>query len=51
MPRCPVAVKIAPRAVLVIARRFDVADSGIGICEPVLATLFEQFSQGHPSVA
>ena len=51
MPRCPVAVKIASRAVLVIARRFDVADSGISICEPVLATLFEQFSQGLPSVA
>src|SRR5262249_11114308 len=31
--------------------RFDVADSGIGITEPVLATLFEQFTQGDPSVA
>ncbi len=31
--------------------RFDVADSGIGIPENVLATLFEQFSQGDPSVA
>ncbi|MBV8775850.1 MAG: response regulator [Alphaproteobacteria bacterium] len=31
--------------------RFDVADSGIGIAEPVLATLFEQFTQGDPSVA
>jgi two-component system, sensor histidine kinase and response regulator len=31
--------------------RFDVADSGIGIPEDVLATLFEQFSQGDPSVA
>ena len=31
--------------------RFDVADSGIGIPGPVLATLFEQFSQGDPSVA
>ncbi|HWD57577.1 MAG TPA: response regulator [Stellaceae bacterium] len=31
--------------------RFDIADSGIGIPEPVLATLFEQFSQGDPSVA
>ena len=31
--------------------RFDIADSGIGISEPVLATLFEQFSQGDPSVA
>ena len=28
--------------------RFDVADGGISICEPVLATLFEQFSQGRP---
>ena len=31
--------------------RFDVADSGIGIPGPALATLFEQFSQGDPSVA
>jgi two-component system sensor histidine kinase/response regulator len=31
--------------------RFDVADSGIGISAPVLSTLFEQFSQGDPSVA
>ncbi len=31
--------------------RFDVADSGIGIAQPVLDTLFEQFSQGDPSVA
>jgi two-component system, sensor histidine kinase and response regulator len=31
--------------------RFDVADTGIGIPGPVLATLFEQFSQGDPSVA
>jgi signal transduction histidine kinase/CheY-like chemotaxis protein len=31
--------------------RFDVADSGIGIPEPVLATLFEQFTQGDPTVA
>jgi PAS domain S-box-containing protein len=31
--------------------RFDVADTGIGIAPPVLATLFEQFSQGDPSVA
>ncbi|HWB52223.1 MAG TPA: response regulator [Stellaceae bacterium] len=31
--------------------RFDVADSGIGISPPALATLFEQFSQGDPSVA
>lgn len=31
--------------------RFDVADSGIGIPGPVLETLFEQFSQGDPSVA
>jgi signal transduction histidine kinase/DNA-binding response OmpR family regulator len=31
--------------------RFDVADTGIGIPAPALATLFEQFSQGHPSVA
>ncbi len=31
--------------------RFDVADSGIGIASPVLETLFEQFSQGDPSVA
>jgi two-component system, sensor histidine kinase and response regulator len=31
--------------------RFDVADSGIGIPGPTLATLFEQFSQGDPSVA
>jgi len=31
--------------------RFDVADTGIGISEPVLSTLFEQFSQGDPSVA
>ena len=30
--------------------RFDVADSGVGIPEPALATLFEQFSQGDPSV-
>ncbi len=33
------------------ALRFDVADSGIGIPGPVLSTLFEQFSQGDPSVA
>jgi PAS domain S-box-containing protein len=31
--------------------RFDVADTGIGISGPVLSTLFEQFSQGDPSVA
>jgi two-component system sensor histidine kinase/response regulator len=31
--------------------RFDVADSGIGISEAVLATLFEQFTQGDPTVA
>jgi len=31
--------------------RFDVADSGIGIPGKSLATLFEQFSQGDPSVA
>ncbi|HZK92219.1 MAG TPA: response regulator [Stellaceae bacterium] len=31
--------------------RFDVADSGIGIPGPVLATLFEQFTQGDPTVA
>jgi two-component system, sensor histidine kinase and response regulator len=31
--------------------RFDVADSGIGIPSKSLATLFEQFSQGDPSVA
>jgi two-component system sensor histidine kinase/response regulator len=31
--------------------RFDVADSGIGIPEPVLAHLFEQFTQGDPTVA
>jgi two-component system sensor histidine kinase/response regulator len=31
--------------------RFDVADSGVGISAPALATLFEQFSQGDPSVA
>ncbi|HVH79324.1 MAG TPA: response regulator, partial [Stellaceae bacterium] len=31
--------------------RFDVADTGIGIAAPVLSTLFEQFSQGDPSVA
>ncbi|HTZ36032.1 MAG TPA: response regulator [Stellaceae bacterium] len=31
--------------------RFDVADSGIGIAPPVLATLFEQFTQGDPTVA
>jgi CheY-like chemotaxis protein len=31
--------------------RFDVADTGIGIPGPALATLFEQFSQGDPSVA
>src|SRR5262249_48760360 len=31
--------------------RFDVADSGIGIAPPALETLFEQFSQGDPSVA
>ena len=31
--------------------RFDVADSGIGIPGPVLATLFEQYGQGDPSVA
>jgi two-component system, sensor histidine kinase and response regulator len=31
--------------------RFDVADSGIGISAKSLATLFEQFSQGDPSVA
>jgi len=29
-----------------IARRFEVADRGIGISEPVLAMLFEQFSPG-----
>src|SRR4029077_4057219 len=31
--------------------RFDVADSGIGIASPVLSTLFEQFTQGDPTVA
>jgi len=31
--------------------RFDIADSGVGIPDPVLATLFEQFTQGDPSVA
>ncbi len=31
--------------------RFDVADSGIGIPAPVMATLFEQFTQGDPTVA
>ena len=31
--------------------RFDIADTGIGIPDSVLSTLFEQFSQGDPSVA
>jgi two-component system sensor histidine kinase/response regulator len=31
--------------------RFDVADSGIGIAPDVLATLFEQFTQGDATVA
>jgi two-component system, sensor histidine kinase and response regulator len=31
--------------------RFDVADSGIGIPGPALSSLFEQFSQGDPSIA
>ncbi|HYM72000.1 MAG TPA: response regulator [Stellaceae bacterium] len=31
--------------------RFDVADSGIGIPAPVMETLFEQFTQGDPTVA
>jgi PAS domain S-box-containing protein len=31
--------------------RFDVADSGIGISGPVLETLFEEFTQGDPTVA
>jgi hypothetical protein len=35
MLRRPVAVRIAPRAVSVIARYFDVADSGISIGDPV----------------
>jgi signal transduction histidine kinase/DNA-binding response OmpR family regulator len=31
--------------------RLDVADTGIGISPAVLSTLFEQFSQGDPTVA
>jgi signal transduction histidine kinase/CheY-like chemotaxis protein len=31
--------------------RLDVSDSGIGIPTPVLATVFEQFNQGDPTVA
>jgi signal transduction histidine kinase/DNA-binding response OmpR family regulator len=31
--------------------RFDVADTGIGIAPAVLSTLFEQFTQGDPTVA
>ena len=31
--------------------RFDVADTGIGIPPSVLSTLFEQFTQGDPTVA
>jgi signal transduction histidine kinase/DNA-binding response OmpR family regulator len=31
--------------------RFDVADTGIGIPPEVLSTLFEQFTQGDPTVA
>ena len=49
-----VAISVAPQPEDEDARfllRLDVADSGIGIPAPVLATVFEQFNQGDPTVA
>jgi signal transduction histidine kinase/DNA-binding response OmpR family regulator len=50
-----VAISVAPAKGAVdddrFFLRFDVADSGIGIPPAALSTLFEQFTQGDPTVA